>query len=55
MGRIYFALLQEIEARRFQVFGERITVPTGRKVAIAFRCWVAARFGSAASLGGRAA
>src|SRR5262249_58344480 len=25
MGRIYLALLQEIEARRFQVFGERVT------------------------------
>jgi len=55
MGRIYFALLEEIEARRFQVFGERITVPTGRKVAIAFRCWAAARFGCAGSPGGRAA
>jgi len=55
MGRIYFALLEEIEARRFQVFGDRITVPTGRKVAIAFRCWAAARFGSAGSGGGRAA
>ena len=55
MGRIYFALLEEIEARRFQVFGERITVPTGRKVAIALRCWAAARFGSAGSGGGRAA
>jgi len=55
MGRIYLALLEEIEARRFQVFGERITVPTGRKVAIAFRCWAAARFGSAGSPGGRAA
>jgi phytoene synthase len=55
MGRIYFALLQEIEARRFQVFGERVTVPTGRKVAIAFRCWAAARFGAVASPGGRAA
>jgi len=55
MGRIYLALLEEIEARRFQVFGERVTVPTGRKVAIAFRCWAAARFGSAGSGGGRAA
>jgi len=55
MGRIYFALLEEIEARRFQVFGERITVPTGRKVSIAFRCWAAARFGAAGSSGGRAA
>jgi phytoene synthase len=41
MGRIYFALLQEIERRRFRVFEERITVPTGRKVAIALRCWAA--------------
>ena len=55
MGRIYFALLEEIEARRFQVFGARITVPAARKVAIAFRCWAAARFGSAGSPGGRAA
>lgn len=43
MGRIYFALLQEIEARRFQVFGERVTVPASRKMAIALRCWLAAR------------
>ncbi len=47
MGRIYLALLEEIEARRFQVFGDRITVPTTRKVAIAFRCWAAARLGHA--------
>jgi 15-cis-phytoene synthase len=40
MGRIYFALLQEIEARRFQVFGERIALPTRRKVAIALRCYL---------------
>ena len=43
MGRIYFALLREIEARRFEVFGERIALPTRRKVAIALRCWAAAR------------
>lgn len=49
MGRIYFALLEEIEARRFRVFGERVTVPTGRKVAIALRCWAAARFGLSGS------
>ena len=47
MGRIYLALLEEIEARRFQVFGDRITVPTTRKVAIAFRCWASARLGHA--------
>ena len=44
MGRIYRALLDEIEARRFAVFGERVTVPASRKVAIALRCWAAARF-----------
>jgi 15-cis-phytoene synthase len=43
MGRIYRTLLQEIEARDFRVFGERITVPAGRKVAIALRCWTVAR------------
>jgi phytoene synthase len=43
MGRIYRALLGEIEARGFAVFGERITVPARRKVGIALRCWAAAR------------
>jgi phytoene synthase len=43
MGSIYAALLTEIEARRFRVFGERVTVPTRRKVAIALRCWAGAR------------
>ena len=43
MGRIYYALLEEIEARRFAVFGERVTVPARRKVAIALRCWARAR------------
>jgi phytoene synthase len=43
MGRIYHALLEEIEARRFAVFGERVTVPARRKVAIALRCWASAR------------
>lgn len=44
MGRIYFALLRRIEAARFRVFDRRIAVPTGRKVAIAVRCWARARF-----------
>src|SRR3989454_10765257 len=48
MGRIYLALLEEIEARRFQVFGDRITLPATRTVAIAFRCGAAARLGHAA-------
>jgi phytoene synthase len=42
MGQIYFALLRQIETRRFQVFGERITMPAHRKAAIALRCWGAA-------------
>ena len=43
MGRIYYALLGEIEARGFRVFGERVCVRTARKVAIALRCWAGAR------------
>jgi phytoene synthase len=45
MARIYLALLEEIEARRFRVFDERVTVPVAKKLAIALRCWIAARFG----------
>jgi phytoene synthase len=48
MGGIYHALLEEIEGRRFQVFGERITVPARRKVTIALRRWAAARLRRAA-------
>lgn len=48
MGRIYFALLQAIEARQFRVFGERVTVPVSRKLAIALSCWARARLGRAA-------
>jgi 15-cis-phytoene synthase len=55
MGQIYRALLDEVEARDFRVFGERITVPTRRKVAIALRCWAAARFGARRPADGRAA
>jgi phytoene synthase len=44
MGRIYFALLEEIEARRFRVLEERIALPRRRKLAIALRCWASARF-----------
>ena len=44
MGRIYHALLDEIERRAFRVFDERITVPAHRKVAIALRCWAGAHF-----------
>jgi phytoene synthase len=47
MGQIYAALLAEIEARRFRVFGERVSVPATRKIAIAVRCWVNGRLGRA--------
>jgi 15-cis-phytoene synthase len=46
MGAIYASLLDEIEARRFQVFGDRVTVPTRRKVGIALGCWARARLGA---------
>jgi phytoene synthase len=45
MGQIYAALLAEIEARRFRVFGERVRVPAPRKLAIALRCWLNGRLG----------
>lgn len=45
MGRTYFALLRALEARRFQVFGGRVTVSTGRKLLIALDCWIRARWG----------
>jgi phytoene synthase len=45
MGRTYFALLETIERRRFQVFGARVSVPTSRKLGIALRCWVQSRWG----------
>jgi phytoene synthase len=46
MGQIYWALLREIEARRFRVLGDRVTVSARRKVAIALRCWLSARMPS---------
>jgi phytoene synthase len=45
MGRTYFALLREIEARRFDVFTRRVTVAAARRLAIALRCWIGARVG----------
>jgi phytoene synthase len=45
MGRTYFALLQALEARRFRVFGGRVSLPTHRKLSIALGCWVRARWG----------
>jgi phytoene synthase len=48
MGRIYYSLLRDIESRRFRVFGERISVPITRKLAIALRCWAGAHLRVAA-------
>jgi len=48
MGRIYFALLEEIEARRFRVFGERVALSAPRKAAIALRCWMSGLLGRVA-------
>ena len=48
MGRIYFALLRAIEARRYRVFDRRISVPVSTKLAIALRCWARARLGAGA-------
>jgi phytoene synthase len=45
MGRTYFALLQAIEARRFDVFGGRVTLSMPHRLAIALRCWLGARLG----------
>src|SRR5262249_60519690 len=55
MGGIYQALLDAIEARGFHVFEERVTRRTGRKLAIALRCWASARFGHGGPRRGRAA
>ena len=43
MGRTYFALLEAMEARRFRVFGERVTVPDRRRIGIALSCWARSR------------
>ena len=50
MGQIYAALLDEIEARRFRVLGDRVTLPARRKVAIALRCWLTARLKPASTI-----
>jgi len=53
MGRTYFALLRAIEARRYRVFGERVTVPTYRRLGIALACWLDARWGNHRPWGAR--
>jgi phytoene synthase len=46
MGAIYHALLREIETRRFRVFGERVRVPTPKKVALAVGAYVRTQLGA---------
>jgi phytoene synthase len=46
MGRTYFALLRAIEARRFRVFGRRVTLPAYQRLRIALGCWLRARWKS---------
>jgi phytoene synthase len=48
MGRIYHALLETIETRRFRVLDGRISLPRHRKLGIALRCWASARLGAPA-------
>jgi 15-cis-phytoene synthase len=48
MGRIYLALLGELEARRFRVFGPPVSLPAARKIVIALRTWAETRIGVAA-------
>jgi phytoene synthase len=55
MGQIYWALLGRIEASRYRVLDERMTVPARRKVGIALRCWTLARLGTVAAWRGMAA
>lgn len=55
MGQIYWALLGRMEDSNYRVLEERITVPAPRKVAIALRCWTAARLGTVAAWPGMAA
>ena len=44
MGRTYWALLCTLEARRFRVFGGRVSLPAYRKLAIALGCWLRSRW-----------
>jgi len=48
MGRTYFALLEAMEARHFQVFGERVSLPAPRRIRIALQHWVGAHLPTSA-------
>jgi phytoene synthase len=45
MGVIYHALLRAIEARRFQVFDQRVRISTPRKLALALRTYLRVQLG----------
>ena len=45
MGAIYHALLREIEARRFRVFGDRVRVPAPRKLQLAVGAYLRTQLG----------
>jgi phytoene synthase len=45
MGDIYYALLEELERARFDVFGEKLRVGRGRKMAIALGRFASAKLG----------
>ena len=40
MGRIYFDILEKIEARGYRVFDQRITISAPRKILIAAKNWL---------------
>jgi phytoene synthase len=46
MGAIYFAMLEEIERRDFDVFTEVVRLPRSQRAAIAFRTWFRIMTGS---------
>ena len=43
MRGIYQLILRRIEALQYQVFGERITLPASRRIAVALKVWYAGR------------
>jgi phytoene synthase len=45
MGKIYFAILQRIEQRGYDVFSERVRVPRPRRALIALHAWMGATLG----------
>lgn len=46
MGAIYFAILEKIEARGYDVFSEVVRIPRPRRALIAMRTWLRAKKGA---------